>query len=108
LIVFYIDAEQAKVCNLHVAQRPLIKRRSIASSDTDVTGDEANPEQVVGRRQTILNPQEETMKIRLPGALVGMAISFGRSNLTFPFQAHEAVGIVEDRREGCQLLVLQE
>src|SRR6516225_2672052 len=27
-IVFYIDAEQAKVCNLHGAQRPLIKRRS--------------------------------------------------------------------------------
>ena len=38
-IVFYIDAEQANVCNLHVAQRPLIKRRSTASSDTDVTGD---------------------------------------------------------------------
>ena len=46
------------------------------------------------------------MKIRLPAALVGMAISFGRSNLTFPLQAHEAVGI-EDRREDCQLLVLQ-
>src|SRR6516225_3559515 len=38
-IVFYIDAEQAKVCNLHGAQRPLIKRCSTASSDTDVTGD---------------------------------------------------------------------
>src|SRR5215469_18111855 len=38
-IVFYIDAEQANVCNLHVAQGPLIKRRSTASGDTDVTGD---------------------------------------------------------------------
>src|SRR6266404_3978712 len=33
------------------------------------------PQQIV-RRQTILNPREETMKIRLLIALVGLAISF--------------------------------
>ena len=38
-IVFCIDAEQANVCNLHGAQRLLIKRCSTASSDTNVTGD---------------------------------------------------------------------
>jgi uncharacterized protein (TIGR02246 family) len=32
--------------------------------------------QQVGRRQTILNPWEETMKIRLLGTLVALAISF--------------------------------
>jgi hypothetical protein len=32
--------------------------------------------QQVGRRQTILNLREETMKMRLLGALVGLAISF--------------------------------
>ena len=39
LIVYCIDANRQKMCNLHGAQRPLIKRCSTASSDTDVTGD---------------------------------------------------------------------
>ena len=36
---FILTPNRQKVCNLHGAQRPLIKRCSMASSDTDVTGD---------------------------------------------------------------------
>ena len=62
---FYIDSEQNKACNLHVAQRPLTKGVLFAPGDTDVTW-RREKFRAAGRQATTnLNSSGETMKARL-------------------------------------------
>jgi hypothetical protein len=55
-IVFYIDAEQAKVCNLHVAQRPLIKGVLLPPATRMLLATRRNPAAGHGRQLSSTPP----------------------------------------------------
>jgi ketosteroid isomerase-like protein len=57
---FYIDSEQNKACNLHVAQRPLTKGVLFAPGNMDVTGDVRNPH--IRGRSAMTNLDSPQMK----------------------------------------------
>ena len=73
--MFLIDFEYVQACNLHCRPETLAKGILSFPGDTDVTGDARIRQQVV-KRQTILNPPEESMKTLLVVPLVGLAICF--------------------------------
>src|SRR6202030_2694229 len=61
---------------IHRSLRTFDQRRSVCPGDSDCYRRLREIPQQVARRQIVLIPREEPMKIRLVVALVGLAISF--------------------------------
>jgi uncharacterized protein (TIGR02246 family) len=72
----FIDFDREQGSNVFVAQRPLTKGAVLSAiADTDVTGDSQKPRSRSLGEKPVVDP-EESMKTRILGALVGLAISF--------------------------------